>query len=306
MTTSSLPVWRSLLFVPVTAKRFVDGAARRGADAIILDLEDSVAASEKERARGLVPEAAEIVSRGGADVVVRINRPLRLAVRDIEATIGPRILALALPKADSPEHVRLLAEIIDEVEAERGMTPGTTRLIAIVETAAAFFRIAEIARAHPRLCALNLGAEDFALSAGILPDAEGLFMPKQMAVFAARAAGIMPLGFIGTVAEFHDLDGFRQTIRRSRRLGFIGASVIHPSQIPILNEEFRPSPEEVDHARRVVAAYDQALAEGVGAVTVDGKMIDVPVVERSRLVIEREAAIATREARMHGTAPPIS
>ena len=232
--------------------------------------------------------------------------PLRLAVRDIEATIGPRILALALPKADSPEHVRLLAEIIDEVEAERGMTPGTTRLIAIVETAAAFFRIAEIARAHPRLCALNLGAEDFALSAGILPDAEGLFMPKQMAVFAARAAGIMPLGFIGTVAEFHDLDGFRQTIRRSRRLGFIGASVIHPSQIPILNEEFRPSPEEVDDARRVVAAYDQALAEGVGAVTVDGKMIDVPVVERSRLVIEREAAIATREARMHGTGPPIS
>ena len=306
MTTSSLPVWRSLLFVPVTAKRFVDGAARRGADAIILDLEDSVAASEKERARGLVPEAAEIVSRGGADVVVRINRPLRLAVRDIEATIGPRILALALPKADSPEHVRLLAEIIDEVEAERGMTPGTTRLIAMVETAAAFFRIAEIARAHPRLCALNLGAEDFALSAGILPDAEGLFMPKQMAVFAARAAGIMPLGFIGTVAEFHDLDGFRQTIRRSRRLGFIGASVIHPSQIPILNEEFRPSPEEVDDARRVVAAYDQALAEGVGAVTVDGKMIDVPVVERARLVIEREAAIATREARMHGTAPPIS
>ena len=306
MTASSLPVWRSLLFVPVTAKRFVDGAARRGADAIILDLEDSVAASEKERARGLVPEAAEIVSRGGADVVVRINRPLRLAVRDIEATIGPRILALALPKVDSPEHVRLLAEIIDEVEAERGMTPGTTRLIAIVETAAAFFRIAEIARAHPRLCALNLGAEDFALSAGILPDAEGLLMPKQMAVFAARAAGIMPLGFIGTVAEFHDLDGFRQTIRRSRRLGFIGASVIHPSQIPILNEEYRPSPEEVDHARRVVAAYDQALAEGVGAVTVDGKMIDVPVVERARLVIEREAAIATREARMHGTAPPIS
>jgi citrate lyase subunit beta/citryl-CoA lyase len=306
VTTSSLPVWRSLLFVPVTAKRFVDGAARRSADAIILDLEDSVAASEKERARGLVPEAAEIVSRGGADVVVRINRPLRLAVRDIEATIGPRILALALPKVDSPEHVRLLAEIIDEVEIERGMTPGTTRLIAMVETAAAFFRIAEIARAHPRLCALNLGAEDFALSAGILPDAEGLFMPKQMAVFAARAAGIMPLGFIGTVAEFHDLDGFRQTIRRSRHLGFIGASVIHPSQIPILNEEFRSSPAEVDHARRVVAAYDQALAEGVGAVTVDGKMIDVPVVERARLVIEREAAIATREARMRGTAPPIS
>ena len=297
MTGSSLPVWRSLLFMPVTAKRFVDGAARRGADAIILDLEDSVAASEKERARTPVSEAAEIVSGGGGDVVVRINRPLRLAVRDIEAVVGPRVLALALPKTDSPEHVRLIAETVDEAEAERGLAPGTTRLIAMVETAAAFFRIAEIARA-PRLCALNLGAEDFALSAGILPEAEGLFMPKQMAVFAARAAGIMPLGFIGTVAEYHDLDSFRQTIRRSRRLGFVGASVIHPSQIPILNEEFRASPAELDHARRVVAAYDKAFAEGVGAVTVDGKMIDVPVVERARLLLEREAAIIAREAKM--------
>src|SRR5207302_9642216 len=121
--TRDLPVWRSMLFVPVTQRRFVDGAAKRGADAIILDLEDSVAASERERARTLVPEAAEIVARGGADVVVRINRPLRLAVRDIEAAVGPRVLALALPKVDGPEHVRLLAEIIDQVEIERGMVP---------------------------------------------------------------------------------------------------------------------------------------------------------------------------------------
>src|SRR5437660_11094080 len=114
MTAASLPVWRSLLFVPVTARRFVDGAARRGADAIILDLEDSVAASEKDRARTLVPEATEIVAPGGADVVVRINRPLRFAVRDIEAAVGPGVLALALPKTEAPEHLRLLAEIVDD------------------------------------------------------------------------------------------------------------------------------------------------------------------------------------------------
>lgn len=298
MTAATLPVWRSLLFVPVTVQRFVEGAARRGADAIILDLEDSVAASEKARARELVPEAAAAVSRGGADVVVRINRPWRQAVRDIEAAVGPRVQALALPKTDSAEHVRVIAEMVDELEIERGMMAGTTRLIAMVETAAALFHIAEIARAHPRLVGLNVGAEDFALSAGILPQAEGLFMPKQLGVFAARAAGIMPLGFIGTVAEFGDLDGFRATIRRSRRLGFVGASVIHPSQVAILNEEFRPSQDEVAHARRVVAAYDEALAAGVGAVTVDGRMIDVPVVERARLLIEREAAIARREAKM--------
>jgi citrate lyase subunit beta/citryl-CoA lyase len=302
MMTASLPVWRSLLFVPVTVPRFVEGAARRGADAIILDLEDSVAASEKERARTLVPEAAAIVARGGADVVVRINRPWRLAVRDIEAAVGPGVQALALPKTESADHVRIAAEIVDEVEAEHGMTPGATRLIAMVETAAAFFHLAEIARAHPRLCALTLGAEDFATSAGIMAEPEALTMPKQMAVFAARAAGIMPLGFIGSIAEFHDLDAFRQTIRRSRRFGFIGASVIHPSQVAILNEEFRPPSDEIDHARRVVAAYDKALAEGVGAVTVDGKMIDVPVVERARLLLEREEAIAAREERMRQVA----
>ena len=301
MNQKGLPVWRSLLFVPVTQRRFVDGAARRGADAIILDLEDSVAASEKERARTLVPEAAGVVSRGGADVVVRLNRPMRMTVR---AVIGPGVQAVALPKAESADHVRLVAEIIDELEVERGIPLGTTKMLAMVETASAFFHIAEIARAHPRLVALNLGAEDFALSAGMLPEAEGLFMPKQVCVFAARAAGIMPLGFVGTVAEFHDLDGFRETVRRSRRIGFVGASVIHPSQIAILNEEFRPNAAEVDHASRVVAAYDKALAEGVGAVTVDGKMIDVPVVERAKLLLQRETAIAARKEKKRAAGLP--
>jgi citrate lyase subunit beta/citryl-CoA lyase len=304
MQTKNLPVWRSMLFVPVTQRRFVEGAARRGADAIILDLEDSVAASEKERARTLVPEAAEIVSRGGADVVVRLNRPLRMTARDLEAVIGPGVQAVALPKAESADHVRLVAEIIDELEAERGIAVGTTKMLAMVETASAFFRIAEIARAHPRLVGLNLGAEDFALSAGMLPEAEGLLMPKQMCVFAARAAGIMPLGFVGTVAEFHDLDGFRETVRRSRRLGFMGASVIHPSQIAILNEEFSASTAEIDHARRVVVAYEEALAAGVGAVTVDGKMIDVPIVERAQQLLEREEAIAAREAKKRAAVAP--
>jgi citrate lyase subunit beta / citryl-CoA lyase len=298
VTASLLPVWRSLLFVPVTARRFVDGAARRGADVIILDLEDSVAASEKQRARTLVPEAADIVSRGGADVVVRINRPLRLAVRDIEAAIGPGVLSLALPKTDSPEHVRLLAEIVDEVEAERGMAPGTTRLIAMVETAAAFFRIAEIARAHPRLCGLNLGAEDFALSAGILPEAEGLFMPEAD-------------GGLRRPRRHHaaGLYRHRRRIPRPRRLPAddpaIAAARLHrrlghrsEPGAEIRNEEFRPNPNEVDHARHVLAAHDRALAECVGAVTVDCKMIDVPVVERARLLVEREEAIAAREAKM--------
>ena len=294
---TDLPVWRSLLFVPVIAKKFVDGAASRGADGIILDLEDSVPPAEKPRARTLVQEAAEIVSRGGADVLVRVNRPLRLAIPDIEAAISPRVQALALPKVESANHLRLLAEAIGEIEAERGMTVGSTKLLAMVETAEAFFEMPAIARGHPRVVAMTLGAEDFSLSVGMLPEAEGLLFPKQQMVIAARSARILPLGFLGTVADFRDLAAFRATIQRSRRLGFLGAACIHPSQIAILNEEYAPQPDDVAHAERVVAAYEHATAAGVGAITINGKMIDVPVVERAHALLARHRAIRARDAR---------
>jgi len=253
-----LPMWRSMLFVPVIVDKFVDAAHRRGADAIILDLEDSVPESEKPRARTLIQSAADKVSRGGADVTVRINRPWRQCLADIEAAVSPKVRALLCPKVMSADHVKLIAEVLDELEAERGMTRGHTKLVAMVETAEAFFQIDQIARASQRIVGLNLGAEDFALSVGMLPEAEGLFYPKQQTVFAARAAGIMPIGFVGTVADFRDLEAFRATIKRSRRLGFMGASVIHPGQIQILNEEFRPTAEEVALARKIVAAYEKS------------------------------------------------
>ena len=294
---TELPVWRSMLFVPVTVLKFVERAAERSADAIILDLEDSVPVAEKPRGRELLQEAAATVARKGADVVVRINRPWRMALKDIEAAISPRVQALMVTKAESADHLRMVAEIVAELELERGMTPGATKLVALVETAGAFFRMEEIARAHPRLVGLSVGAEDFALALGMLPEAEGLFYPKQHMIIAARAAGILPLGFLGTVADFRDLDAFRATIRRSRRLGFAGASCIHPSQVPFLNEEYRPSPEEVAAAERAVAAYDSAVAAGIGAIELDGKMIDVPVVERAKQVLTRHRAILAREAR---------
>jgi citrate lyase subunit beta/citryl-CoA lyase len=293
----ALPVWRSMLFVPVTVAKFVERAAERGADALILDLEDSVPAGEKQRGRDLVPQAAATVARNGADVVVRINRPWRQALRDIEAAVSPAVQALMLTKVESADHVGMIAEIVDELEAERDMVPGATKFVALIETAGAFFRMAEIARAHPRLVGLSVGAEDFALAVGMLPEAEGLFYPKQQMIIAARAAGILPLGFIGTVADFRDLDAFRAVIRRSRRLGFAGASCIHPSQVAILNEEYRPSAEELAKADRVVAAYDAATVAGIGAIELDGKMIDVPVVERAKQVLAQHRAIMAREAR---------
>jgi citrate lyase subunit beta/citryl-CoA lyase len=291
---ASLPSWRSLLFVPVTRPRFVEKAPAAGADAIILDLEDSVAPADKERARTLLAAAATQVSSKGADVMVRVNRPWRMLVRDIEAAVIPGIAALALPKVESPEHVQAVAEMVAELEAERGIAPGTVKLEALIETASGLQRAGEIARAHPRLVALSVGAEDLALSLGMVPEPEGLFYPKQHCLVAARAAGILPFGFIGTVADYKDLDAFRAMIRRSRRLGFAGASCIHPSNVPILNEEFSPSPEEVGHAERMVAAYDAALAAGRGSVEFEGKMIDIPVVERAKQLLARAAAIRAR------------
>ncbi len=291
-----LPVWRSMLYVPANVERFVAGAADRGADAIILDLEDAVAPTEKPRARGLLAEAVPRVARRGADVVIRVNRPWRLLVRDLEAAAIAGVSALALPKTDSAEHVQAVAETLDELESERRIAP-PIGLIAMIETPGAVLRMEAIARAHPRLVALTVGAEDLALSVGMLPEAEGLFMPKQLSILAARAAGVLPLGFLGTVAEYRDPAAFRATIRRSSRLGFLGAACIHPLQVPILNEEFSPAAEEIARAERMVAAYDAALAAGRGAVAFEGKMIDIPVVERAKGLLARAEAIAARAQR---------
>ena len=289
-----LPVWRSLMFVPVNVEKFVKTGADRGADGIILDLEDAVAPSQKERARTLIAEAIPHVSRNGADVLVRINRPWRLMVRDIEAAVIPGVAALMLTKVDSAAHVLAVAEIVDELETERNLPRGSVKFAVLVETAIGFFRMEEIARAHPRIVSLSLGSEDFAADVGMESEPEGLFYPKQHMLFAARAAGILPMGFVGSIADFKDQDAFRAIVRRSKRLGFLGASAIHPLQVPVLNEEFSPSAAEIERAERMVAAYDEAYAKGLGAVQFEGAMIDVPVVERAHTVLRRAAAIRRR------------
>lgn len=291
-----LPVWRSMMFVPVTAEKFVRTGADRGADAIILDLEDAVAPSQKEHARTLIEGAIPQVSRNGADVVVRVNRPWRLLVRDLEAAVIPGIAAIMLTKVDSPEHVHACAEIVAELEAERGLPAGRIKFIALVENAVGFFRIDQIAKCHSRIVAISLGSEDFAADVGMQSEPEGLLYPKQQTIFAARAAGILPMGFVGSIADFRDQDAFRAIVRRSRRLGFVCASAVHPLQVTVLNEEFSPDPAEVAKAEKMIAAYDDAYAKGLGAVQFEGAMIDVPVVERARSVVRRAAALRGRAA----------
>ncbi len=290
------PVWRSLLYVPVHVDKFVAKAHTRGADCIQLDLEDAVPAAEKTHARALVAAAARTVRKSGADVVVRINRPLSMAVRDVEAAVGPDVDGIAVTKVDGVGHLRLLDELVSELELQRGVGLGHTRFIAMIETPAAFLDMRAIATATPRLLAMNLGGEDFALETGMQPSEETLLMPKQQMIFAARAAGLMPLGFIASVAGFGDPDAFRAMVRRSRRFGFVGASCIHPGQVAIVNEEYSPSHDDVAQARRIVEENARAEAEGRGAFAIDGEMIDKPVVDRARRLLDRYATIEARRA----------
>lgn len=282
------PRWRSLLYVPVIASRFVQKGHTRGADAIQLDLEDSVPASEKEAARDLLPDAVDQLAGHGVDVVVRINRPWRLAIRDLEVAVRPGVHALTLPKVAGADHVRAIDEIMSELEVAAGLAAGGIRVIAMVETADAFFAMREIGGACPRVMALTLGSEDFATSTGTAPEPDLVLGPNQLTVYAARAAGVLPLGLVGTVASYADEAAFREVVRQSRRVGFVGASAIHPRQIPILNEEFSPSAAELDRARRLVDAYDAALAEGIGAIEFEGTMVDEPVAERARALLRSQ------------------
>jgi citrate lyase subunit beta / citryl-CoA lyase len=281
------PAWRSLLYVPVTSERFVAKAHTRGADAIILDLEDAVADGEKERARGLVADAASVVGQAGADVLVRVNRPWRLAVRDVEAAVGPDVHALQLPKVDSAEHVRALAEVVEEVEAERGLAIGHTRFSVRIESPDGLTRAAEIAAAHPRVVAVGLGSTDYTLATGMDPGGDGNLIASFLVVNAAVAAGVLPLGLVGTITDFGDADGFRAVVERSRALGLRGAPCVHPSQVPVLNEVFGPDEAELARARAVVEEFDRATGDGVGAIVVDGGFVDAAHYRQAKRLLAR-------------------
>ena len=288
------PVWRSILFVPAIAERFVDSALRQPADALQIDLEDSIGPQDKARARAAAPEVARRFAEAGREVIVRVNRPWRMLVPDLEAVVGPAVRAVTLPKVPDAGHVRAVAEVLDELERERGMAPGHTRIVAMVEGADGLARIDDIAAAHPRVVALIVGAEDLAVDLRMAVDDDTLYLPNLMAVMAARRAGIVPLGFVGSVADYADQEAFRARIRRARRLGFEGGFCIHPRQVAIMNEEFAPRAEELARARAMCAAFEEAQAQGRGAFSFEGRMVDLPVVEQARQLVARAARIEGR------------
>ncbi len=290
------PVWRSLLYVPANVAKFVDRAHERGADAVILDLEDSVQPADKDAARAGLGAAMAKVSRAGADTIVRINRPIGMAVRDIEEAVRPGLKGLFITKTEGADHLRILDEHVSELEQRRGMPVGHVRFVGMIEHPRVVERVHETARATPRLAALTLGGEDFALEMGMVPAEEALELPKRLVSFAAIGAGLQMFGILGTVADYANKEANHRSAERARRFGFTGATCVHPGLVDILNAAFTPGAEEVAYAHKLIAADQTAAAEGRGSFTVDGKMIDIPVIDRARRLIVRHEAVQRRLA----------
>ena len=288
-TTSAPPAppqWRSILFVPATNERFLEKAHLRGADAIQVDLEDSVPMAAKEEARRRLPGVVDRLSALGVEVIVRINRPWRHAIADLELAVRQGVRAITLPKVETTGHVRAIDELVSELEADRGLTAGSIGFLLLIESPAALARLAEIASSSTRVVAMTLGPEDYALAAGCSTDPEALMLPNLLVAQAAAAAGVRPLGFVGSIGEYGDAEAFRARVRQARRLGFRGAAVVHPAQVAILNEEFSFTADERSWARRVVDVAEVAALAGRAAFELDGKMVDRPIILRARRILE--------------------
>ena len=290
---------RSSLILPVNVPRFVGRAHTRDADAVVLDLEDSVPPAEKASARKLVKDSIPLVARGGAEVMVRINNDPALMAEDVDASVHPGLDGLSIPKAESPEQIAMLASELDRLERLRGIPSGHVRLSLAFETPRGVLRAQAIAEASPRIATMSVGPEDYCLELGVEPSPDGaeLFYAVSRVVTIAKALGIEPTGLLGSIAGFRDLAVFEAAALRSRQLGCVGAGCIHPDQVAVLNRVFTPDPANVEYARRVAEAFEEGLRRGTASVNLDGKMVDIPVYKRARVILERARVVAETEAR---------
>ncbi len=278
---------RSLLFVPADSVRKFAKAQGCGADALILDLEDSVAPAVKAEAREHVAGILAGPAERSWQFYVRVN-PLDtgLTLGDLAAVVRPGLDGVMLPKSNGAHDVVQLGHYLDAFEAARGMTVGTTRIAVVAtETPAAMFALGSYAPPHPRLAALTWGAEDLGAAVGATDnkEADGSWtFPYQLArahcLLAAAAAEVAPVDTL--YADFRDSDGLAADCRRARRDGFTGRLAIHPDQVPVINASFAPSAADIAHARRVVDAF--AASPEAGTIGIDGKMYDIPHLKAAR------------------------
>jgi citrate lyase subunit beta/citryl-CoA lyase len=281
---------RSWMFVPGHRQKMIDKALGLNTDAIMLDIEDGVAPNEKDTARKNIAESLGREKTPGSPArYVRINAIGHARMNaDLAAVLRPGLEGLVCPKVDTPDEVRKVDGILNEREPELKMERGSIRLLIAIESPRGLINAPAIAAASPRIVGLMFGAEDFGREIGLPTvreaEARDLVYARSALVVAAAAAHVQAVD--GVWVDLNDSHGLLGFAKQSRRLGFSGMSLIHPSQIDAINTVFSPTPEEIDYSRQVLQAFEEAQARGDGSIAFGGQLIDRPIVERARRTIE--------------------
>lgn len=277
---------RSMLYLPGNSPNMVQDAHLYGSDSILIDLEDSVVISEKDAARNLVRNALDNIDYGDIEVTIRIN-PVHTDFYedDLKAIIPGKPDAIRVPKSESAEQIIKVDEFITELEKENNIEVGSTKLMPMIESAKGVREVNEIAQASSRNVALTIGGEDLATDLGVTrtKGSEEIFTSRSLIVLAAKAAGIDALDTI--YSNVNDIEGLKRETELIKKLGFSGKAVIHPKQIKPVHEVFNPKEEEVREARKIIDAAEEAERKGQGAIIVNGKMIDYPIVDRAKRTV---------------------
>lgn len=284
-------VRRSLLFVPGDSRRKIEKAATLGADCVCLDLEDGVALNQKQAAREAVAEAFRTLNFGRSERLVRINRyGSGWEAEDLAHTLAARPESVLLPKVESAEALHWLDAQITHAEQAHSWPCGQIEMLAMVETARGVINLKEIAGASPRLTALIFGAEDLAGDIGAVRTREAweVFYARSAVVTHAAAFGLQALDMV--FVDYGDAAGLRNEAQQGARMGYSGKQLIHPSQIEPVQAAFTPDEAAIAHAQRVVQAALENQASGLGAFSLDGKMVDMPVVKAAEQILAKARA----------------
>lgn len=292
-----------MLFVPADTDRFVAKAGQRGADALILDLEDAVARPAKAVARANIAPFIARLRPAGVPLHVRVNNEPHWLADDVEAALVAGADGLLMPKVDTPEQMVELDLLLHRLEARHARASGALSVIALIESPLGLCHALAIARSSKRLRGLLFGVEDFGAAMSMESHPEGMTGPAQTMAIAAAAAGLQPMGLPGSVADFSDLDAYRALAQRARRIGMRGSVCIHPAQVPVLNEVFGGSEAEAERARQLLQVFDASVAAGKGAVAFEGRMVDEPIAIRARRFLARHDALKARRAAASGVQP---
>ena len=285
---------RSRLYLPGNTPKLMVNAGLHGADGVILDLEDSVAPVAKDAARCVIRDAMLAIDFKGAEIMVRINQGER-GLRDLDWIVPHGVQLILLPKVEDPEQIRAVDAAIAAISARVGRTEPVW-LMPIIESALGALRALEIATASANVTSLAIGLEDYTADIGVQRTKEGgesLWMRGQV-INAARAAGVQPIDTV--FSDVADSEGLRASVLEAKSLGFDGKGCIHPRQIATVNEAFAPTTAEVDKAKRIVLAFDEASSRGLGVVSLGSKMIDPPVVKRALHTVELAVACGVLDA----------